>query len=69
MYADDLLLLSISTCDMQNMINICKTELDWLDMHINLDKTKCIRIGRRHNCKTTDISSSAHFVAATRVLD
>jgi len=55
MYADDLLLLSISICDMQNMINICKTELDWLDMHINLGKTKCIRIGKRHNCKTADI--------------
>jgi len=39
---------------MQNMIYICKTELDWLDMHINLGKKKCIRIGKRHNCKTAD---------------
>ena len=32
MYADDLILLSISVCDLQNMINLCKLELDWLDM-------------------------------------
>jgi len=37
------------------MINICKTELDWLDMHINLGKTKCLKIGKRHNCKTAHI--------------
>ena len=50
MYADDLLLLSISVCDMQRMVDICKTELDWLDMRINVSKTCYMRIGNRHNC-------------------
>jgi len=36
LYADDVLLLSISVCDMQEMIDICKKELDCLDMSINI---------------------------------
>ena len=55
MYADDLLLLSISVCDMQRMINICKAELDWLDMTINISKTFCLRIGNRYKCKVANI--------------
>ena len=47
LYADDLLLLSLSLDDMQKMINICKSELDWLDMKINAKKSGCIRIGPR----------------------
>ena len=45
MYADDLLLLALSIEDLQNMINICKSELDWLDLKINSNKSSCIRIG------------------------
>jgi exonuclease III len=47
MYADDLLLLSISVCDLQQMIDLCKAELDWLDMIINVKKSASIRIGKR----------------------
>ena len=49
MFADDLILLAISVCDMQKMVELCKTELDWLDMRINTDKSSCIRIGKRFN--------------------
>lgn len=49
MYADDLLLLSVSVCELQNMINICKSELDWLDMSLNIKKCSCIRVGKRFN--------------------
>ena len=44
-YADDLLLLATSLEDMQKMIDMCKAELDWLDMKINASKSGCIRIG------------------------
>jgi hypothetical protein len=55
LYADDLLLLSISVCDMQKMIDICKNELDSLDMSINIRKSVCLRIGKRFNVDTADI--------------
>ena len=55
MFADDLLLLSISVADMQNMVNIVKTELDWLDMEINVKKSMCMRIGKRHDVAVGNI--------------
>jgi len=47
MYADDLILLDLTVSDQQKMINICKVELDWLDMKVNAKKSGCIRIGQR----------------------
>jgi hypothetical protein len=35
MFADDLLLASISLCDLIQMLSICKAEFDWLDMSVN----------------------------------
>ena len=55
MYDDDLILQSISVGDMQKKINICETELKWLDMLINVDKTSCMRIGNRYNCNISNI--------------
>ena len=55
MYADDLLLLSISICDMQKMIDLCQTELEWLDLRINIKKTSLLRIGKRCKVITNDI--------------
>ena len=49
MYADDLLLLSASLCDLQSMIDICCVELDKLDMKLNVKKSQLVRIGRSHN--------------------
>ena len=48
-YADDLLLLSASLCDLQLIISICSLcceELDELDMRLNLKKSQIVRIGR-----------------------
>jgi len=39
MYADEILLLSASLCDLQLMISICCEELDELDMRLNLKKS------------------------------
>ena len=55
MYADDLLLLSISVSDIQKMIDICKKELDWLDMRVNINKSSFLRIGKRYNTSTSDV--------------
>ena len=48
MYADDLILLSISIKDLQLMIGLCELEFKAISMEINVKKTECLRIGRRH---------------------
>ncbi len=46
-YADDLILLALSLQDMNRMLAVCKRELDWLDMSLNVNKSSAIRIGER----------------------
>jgi len=46
MYADDLLLLSKSLCDLQLMIDICCAELEGIDMCLNVKKSQVLRIGK-----------------------
>ena len=29
------------------MLNVCETELSWLDMYINVNKSVCARFGQR----------------------
>jgi len=47
MFADDLLTATVSIADLQRMVDIVKAELDWLDMQVNVKKSKCMRIGKR----------------------
>ena len=49
MYADDLILLSISIRDMQILVNLCEIEFMNIGMSINSKKTSCLRIGKRHD--------------------
>ena len=49
MFADDLILLAISLRDLQAMVGLCVEELDLLDLKVNLKKSMCLRIGKRHN--------------------
>jgi hypothetical protein len=49
MYADDLLLLSISITHLQKMIDLCIDVLGSCDLQINPKKSFCLRIGPRHN--------------------
>ena len=51
LYADDILLLSSSLCELQNLLHACECELKWLDMTINVNKSCCIRIGPRFNIR------------------
>ena len=54
MYADDIILLAISLCDLQRMINICVTDFDGIGLSIISNKSACIRIGPRH-CAEVDL--------------
>src|ERR1051325_9087023 len=57
MYADDLLLISTSVTDLQNLVTICIDEFELLDLSINASKSSCLRIGSRHNCSCAQIST------------
>ena len=47
LYADDLILLSLSISDLQCLIDKCKVLFDNLDLQINYSKSNCLRIGNR----------------------
>ena len=55
MYADDLSLLVISLRDLQLMVDLCIEELNCLDLKINVNKSVCMRIGRKHSEKIDSI--------------
>ena len=55
MYADDLILCSITLRDMQLLVNACSDELLLLDMKINTNKSCCLRIGNRFNVEVCAI--------------
>ena len=38
LYADDILLLSPTVCELQNVLHMCERELDALDLTINIKK-------------------------------
>lgn len=49
LYADDILLLSVSFSDMQSMLDICSVTAGKLDLKFNVSKSAFMRIGSRHN--------------------
>lgn len=55
MYADDLVLISITIQDLQSLINTSVKELSSIGLSINTSKTFCIRIGPRHTIKPTRV--------------
>ena len=59
-YADDLILVSISVHDLQCLFNICDKVISSLDLVVNINKCFCMRIGPRHNimCKSLTICNS-----------
>ena len=50
LHADDIILLLASVTDLQQMLDICETELNWLDKRLNQHKFVCYRIGPGSNC-------------------
>jgi len=57
LYADDILLLSLSVTRLEQLLHACECELAWLDMSINFSKSCCIRIGPRCDIPAADINS------------
>ena len=59
MYADDLIVISISVIDLQKLFNICHEAFRNIDLSINATKSHCIRIGPRFSlpCKEISINS------------
>jgi hypothetical protein len=56
MYADDLILLTISVSDMQYLIDVCSKELQSIGMYLNINKSACLRIGIRHNVSSLPLT-------------
>jgi len=48
LYAADFILLAPSVQGLQLLINICISELNYLDMAINVQKSACMRFGPRY---------------------
>ena len=61
LYADDILLLAPSVCELQRLLDACERELDWLDMDINTKKSCCMRIGPRCDAECANITTSSGY--------
>ena len=48
MYADDIILLAQSVSALQHLLDVCESELQYLYMSINVNKSVCTRVGSRH---------------------
>ena len=71
MYADDIILLSPSISELQNMLNICCSELTLLDLQVNAKKCSALRIGSRFQNKCTDLylkEAKIHWTTEVRYL-
>jgi len=55
LYADDMVLMSASVCDLQKMIDLCVDELCKIDMVINASKCAILRFGPRYSKPCTQI--------------
>ena len=71
MYADDLILLSITVSDLQSLLDMCGTLFSNLDLPINISKCHCLRIGPRYKvtCRSLTIFGvNIDWVSETRFL-
>ena len=57
LYADNILLLSISVTRLEQLLHACECELTWLDMSINFSKSCCLRIGPRCDIPVAGVNS------------
>ena len=57
LYADDILILSLSVSQLEHLLHACESELAWLDIAINFSKSCCIHVGPRCDKSCANISS------------
>ena len=43
------------------MLNICETELFWLDMRINVNKSVCMRFGQRFSIQCANLITDSGY--------
>jgi len=55
MYADGLLLISVTFQDLHKMLDIVCAKLSWLDMVLNVTKSCLMRIGPRFNADVSPV--------------
>jgi len=70
LYADDVILLAPSVCVLQSLVDICASELEFLDMPINVKKSACMRFGPRYRnmCCEVVVGDSINWVESARYL-
>ena len=56
-YADDIILITVTVSALESLFRACESELQFLDMSINVKKSSCIRIGHRHNVTCASITT------------
>jgi len=61
LYADDVILFAPSVCALQSLVNVCMTELQFLDMAVNTEKSACMRFVFRYtsSCGNVVIAESS----------
>lgn len=57
-YADDLILLSPSVAELQRMLDVCCQELESINLKLNVNKSCCLRIGKRCYAKCCNVFTS-----------
>lgn len=63
LYADDILLISSSLYNLQNLLFVWKRELMWLDTAINVLNSHCLRIEPRFDeARCNIVCTSSHVI-------
>ena len=60
LYADDIILLAPSIHALQIIVNICESELSFIDMAINVKKSACLRFGPRYRNFCDNVMTAAN---------
>jgi len=66
LYANDVLLIAPSVCELEKLLRRCEEELYSVDMPINFKKCSCIRFGSRCNIGCENIVSSTGVAVPCR---
>ena len=62
LYADDIILLAPSVQALQSLVNICNSELSFLDMAINPKKSACMRFGPKYRNVCANVVASRSVI-------
>ena len=53
-----MMMMMMTTTSLQQLLHVCKTELAWLHMSINVEKkSSCLRVGPRYNSLCSSLTT------------